>query len=68
MKLSDILSTLTTANVTVVVKDLTSGAEIVSMKASGYANLDDTLENRVVAQWQIASATQIVILLEAAGD
>ena len=67
MKLSDILSTLTTANVTVVVKDLTSGAEIVSMKASGYANLDDTLENRTVAQWQIASATQIVILLNEAG-
>ena len=67
MKLSDILSTLTTANVTVVVKDLTSGAEIVSMKVSGYANLDDTLENRTVAQWQIASATQIVILLNEAG-
>lgn len=67
MKLSDILSVLTTPNVTVVVKDLTSGAEIVSMKASGYTNLDDTLENRTVAQWQIVSATQIVIVLNAAG-
>lgn len=67
MKLSDILSVLTTPNVTVVVKDLTSGNEIVSMKASGYANLEDTLENRTVAQWQIVSATQIVIVLNAAG-
>lgn len=67
MKLSDILSVLTTPNVTVVVKDLTSGAEIVSMKASGYANLEDTLENRTVAQWQIVSATQIVVVLNAAG-
>ena len=66
MKLSDILSVLTTPNVTVTVKDLTSGAEIVSMKASGYANLDNTLENRTVAQWEIASATSIVILLNAA--
>ena len=68
MKLSDILSVLTTPNVTVVVKDVTSGAEIVSMKASGYTNLDDTLENRTVAQWQIASATQIVIMLNAVGE
>lgn len=67
MKLSDILSTLTTPNVTVVVKDLASGSEIVSIKASGYANLEDTLENRTVAQWQIASATQIVVVLNAAG-
>lgn len=67
MKLSDILSTLTTANVTVVLKDVTSGNEIMSFKASGYSNLEDTLENRTVAQWQIASATQIVILLNAAG-
>jgi len=67
MKLSDILSVLTTPNVTVTVKDLTSGAEIVSMKASGYANLEDTLENRTVAQWQITSATQIVIVLNPAG-
>ena len=67
MKLSDILSVLTTPNVTVVVKDLASGNEIVSMKASGYTNLEDTLENRTVAQWQIASATQIVIVLNAAG-
>lgn len=66
MKLSDILSVLTTPNVTVVVKDLTSGAEIVSFKASGYANLEDTLENRTVAQWQIVSATSIVIVLNAA--
>jgi len=68
MTLSGILSTLTTSNVTVTVKDLTSGTEIVSMKASGYANLDDTLEARTVAQWQIESATKIVVLLEAAGD
>lgn len=65
MKLSDILSVLTTQNVTVVLKDVTSGAEILSFKASGYANLDDTLEARTVAQWQIISATQIVIMLNA---
>ena len=63
MTLSEFLSTLTTANVTATVKDVTSGTELISLKASGYANLDDTIESRTIAQWQITGSTQIVVLL-----
>ena len=68
MTLSEFLSTLTTANVTATVKDVTSGSELISLKASGYANLDDTIESRTIAQWQITGSTQIVVLLNSAEE
>ena len=63
MTLHDFLATLTTPNAQVTLLDLDSGAEIVSMKASGYEHLDDALENREVRQWAIASATSVKITL-----
>lgn len=63
MTLGDFLSVLTTNNVTVIIKDVTSGSELISLKASGYANLDNAIENRTIAQWQIVGSTQIVVLL-----
>jgi hypothetical protein len=63
MKLSQLLSTLTSTNITVSIADLDSGAEIANMKASGYASLDDTIENREVKQWMILSASSIKIIV-----
>lgn len=66
MTLNEFLSALTTANATVIVKDLATGAEIITLKATGYASLDDALEARTIAQWSIANASQIVVLLNGA--
>lgn len=63
MKLKELLSTLTTDNVQVSLRDLDTGSEIANLKASGYASLDDTIENREVKQWLITSATAIQIIL-----
>ena len=63
MTLNELLSKLTTANINVIVKDVLTGDEIITLKASGYASLDDTLEARTVAQWSVASASQIIVLL-----
>jgi len=63
MTLSEFLSTLTTTNVTAVIKDVTSGTELISLKVSGYASLDNALESRTIAQWKIVGATQIEVLL-----
>lgn len=63
MKLSDFLAALTTTNMQIVLTDLDTGAEIVSMKAAGYANLDDTLENRQVMQWAVTNATTLKVTL-----
>lgn len=63
MKLSDFLAALTTMNMQIVLTDLDTGAEIVSMKAAGYANLDDTLENRQVMQWAVTNATTLKVTL-----
>jgi hypothetical protein len=65
MKLKDFLASLTSTNVQLTLTDLNSGSEIVSMKASGYASLDDTIEDREVKQWSILSATSIKVVLGA---
>lgn len=66
MTLNELLSKLTTTNVNVIIKDVKSGNEIITLKASGYASLDDTLEARTVAQWSVVSASQIIVLLNEA--
>ena len=63
MKLQQLLATLTTSNVEVTLTDMESGAEIASIKISGYASLDDTIESREVKQWQILSLTHIKVVL-----
>ena len=63
MKLKDFLSVLTSTNIQITLKDLTTGSEIASMKASGYESLDDAVESREVMQWSITSATAITIVL-----
>jgi len=63
MKLKDFLAGLTSTNIQVTLTDLNSGNEIVTFKASGYASLDDTIEDREVKQWSIASVTTIKVVL-----
>ena len=63
MTLLQFLSVLTTDTIQVTIKDVTTGNEIAQLKSSGYASLDDTIEARTVAQWSIASASHIVVLL-----
>ena len=63
MKLSEFLSTLTSSNVQVTLTDLNTNAEIITLKASGYASLDDSIENREVMQWSITSASAVKVVL-----
>lgn len=63
MKLSDFLAPLATTNTIISLIDLDTKAEIVSFKAAGYANLDDTIESRKVEQWSIVNAANIRVVL-----
>jgi len=63
MKLKEFLEALTTSNVQVTLCELDTGAEIVTIKAAGFASLDDTIENRKVMQWMIQSATAVKVVL-----
>ena len=63
MKLDEFLAALKTPNVQVVLVDLSSSAEIITLKAAGYASLDDTIENREVKQWEIIGATSLKVTL-----
>lgn len=64
MTLSAFLSKLTTPNVQVSICNLTTSAEIISLKAVGYTSLDDTLEGSTVMQWSIISPTSIKVVIE----
>jgi len=63
MKLSQFLAALTTKNITIDLVDLTSNAEIASLKAESYAALQDNIENREVTQWSIISTSHIKAVL-----
>jgi len=63
MKLSEFLAALKTPNVQVSIVDLASSTEIVTLKAAGYASLDDTIENREVVQWEVSGATSLKVML-----
>lgn len=63
MTLAQLLSTLTTQNVTADLVDLNSGSVIASLRADSYAVLEDSIESREVRQWAMLSATHIKITL-----
>ena len=63
MKLSEFLASLTSTNVQVTLTDLNTNTEIITLKASGYASLDDSIENREVMQWSITSASAVKVVL-----
>ena len=64
MTISDLLSKLTSTDITVIIKNNETDKEIISFKAEGYESLDDTIENMAVKKWSIESATKIVITVE----
>lgn len=61
MTLLELVSTLNTENVNVLVKDATG--TIIEYKSQGYAGLNDTLTARTVEKWTIANALSIVVTL-----
>ena len=65
MKLNEFLSTLSQTDTRVIIKELLGTTEIASINAGGYASLDDTLEAREIAQWQILNTSSILVLLKA---
>ncbi len=65
MTLKQFLSTLHTANINVTIVDLDTNEEIATLKASGYACLDDTIEQREVKQWAILSQSAIKAVIGA---
>lgn len=62
MNLTNFLSTLKTANVTVVVKDLEDN-QICKVDAASYSALDETVKDRTINRWYINGATSVSIIL-----
>lgn len=64
MTITELLSKLTSTDITVIIKNNETDKEIISFKAEGYESLDDTIENMAVKKWSIESATKITITVE----
>lgn len=62
MTLKQLLETLKTNNVKVIVQDL-QGNDVCKIYAESVDALDDALESRVVNRWQITSASSIEVVL-----
>ena len=62
MKLRDFLSTLKTANVSVIVKDL-QDSQVCKVDASSYSALDETVIERTINRWYLNGATSISVVL-----
>ena len=63
MDLAKLLETLTNDGMQAILYDLNTNKEIVSIKASGYGALDDTIEKREVKQWGILNTSTLKIVL-----
>lgn len=53
MTLRDLLSTLTTPNVTVNIHEMSTGAEIVSLKSTGFESLSSDIKESEVKHWEL---------------
>jgi hypothetical protein len=62
MTLKQLLETLKTNNVKVIVQDL-QGNDVCKIYAESVDALDDALESRTVNRWQITSASSIEVVL-----
>lgn len=68
MTLKDFLSTLKTKNVNVTIYDRNDDV-ICKIDASGYAALDDTLENqRPIHRWTINGASALTVVVDDVAD
>ena len=65
MKLSQFLSALTTANVSVDLVDMETGSVLATIQASSFSVLEDTIESREVKQWSIISLSHIKVVIGA---
>lgn len=63
MTVAQFLSTLTAPGVNVTLKDLDTGDEIVTIKAAGYASLDDTVEAKVIKQWYFTNTSALTCIV-----
>ena len=68
MTLTQFLEPLQTTNATLILKDFTSGNEIINMKAAGYTNLDESLETSEVKSWQIIAPIPTIVVTVAVSN
>lgn len=64
MTLRQLLSTLTSLNVTATIYDSDGKTVLSEIKTNTYASLEDTLEARTVKEWTIKGQFSILITLE----
>ena len=62
MTLQNFLSTFKTEGVYVTIID--NGTQLITLNASGYQCLDDTLEARVIRSWEILNPVRVNVVLE----
>lgn len=63
MTASEFLSTLTNKDAEVTLVDNDTEEVVVSLKAGGYASLDDTLESRAIKKWTVKNSSEITAVL-----
>ena len=64
MTLNQFLSTLLSTSIQITLKDA-QGEELGIFKAGSYAILEDTLESKIIASWQVFNANSIIVTLQA---
>lgn len=66
MTLLQFISTLSTQNVNVTVKDGDSDTEIIQFKSQGYQGVESDVSARTVKRWEVTGAAAIMVVLNAA--
>lgn len=64
MTLEQLLSTLTSLNVTATIYDSDGKTVLSEIKTNTYASLEDTLEARTVKEWSIKGSYTITVILD----
>ena len=62
MTLAEFLTPLVTPTANLILKDFTTGSEIVNMKASGFSSLEASIENSEVKSWEIKSPVPSIVV------
>ena len=65
MTLLQLISTLSTTNVTVAVIDADTEESIIEFKSQGYEGVEGDVSARTVKRWKLVDATSIQVVLEA---
>ena len=64
MTLQQFLSTLATKSAAIDIVDKTNNTLIISLLASGYDALEDTLEARTVSEWSLIGSQKLKVVVE----